>query len=212
MITTLTANETRHLIQGPAGELELILAKAAASAERKSWGIVCHPHPLFGGTMYNKVVTTLAKTFQNLGVDTVRFNFRGVGSSQGQFDQGVGELYDLLAVVDWVLNERPDHDIWLAGFSFGAFIAAKAATQIPVARLVTVAPPVENFAMANLPPITAPWVLVQGEEDEVVSPQAVFAWAESRDPKPLIIRFPKTGHFFHGQLLALREQLEKALS
>lgn len=212
MLTTLTTNETSHMIQGPTGQLELILAKAAVGVGRKAWGIVCHPHPLFGGTMNNKVVTTLAKSFQNLGVDTVRFNFRGVGKSEGQFDQGLGELYDLLSVIDWVLNERPDHDIWLAGFSFGAYIAAKAATQIPVARLVTVAPPVENFSMSNLPPITAPWILVQGEEDEVVSPEAVFAWAESREPKPLIIRFPQAGHFFHGQLLELREQLEKALS
>lgn len=211
MITTLARNEALEMIAGPNGDLELITSKFPYEGSKKAWGIVCHPHPLFGGTMHNKVVTTLTKTMQNLGVSTVRFNFRGVGKSEGQFDQGLGELYDLLAVVDWVLKERPDYDIWLAGFSFGAYIAAKAATQIPVSRLITVAPPVENFPMMNLPPITAPWILVQGEQDEVVSAQAVFAWAESRDPKPFILRFPTAGHFFHGQLIELRERLEKAL-
>lgn len=211
MISTLTKQETTQLIQGPAGQLEVILSKPTGKAKR-AWGIVCHPHPLFGGTMHNKVVTTLVKTFQALGVHTVRFNFRGVGKSEGQFDKGNGELFDLLAVVEWVLREQPDRSIWLAGFSFGAYIAAKAATQIPIAQLVTVAPPVHDFPMKKLPPITAPWILVQGELDEIVPPKKVFAWAEKRNPKPIILKFPNAGHFFHGQLGELRTRLEAAIT
>lgn len=209
MITTQTKEQTQ-LINGPAGKLEVAINEATAP-EHSAWGIVCHPHPLYGGTMHNKVVTTLAKTFTGMGVTTVRFNFRGVMRSEGGFDQGNGELDDLLAVIDWVQQVHIKNEIWLAGFSFGAFIAAKAATQIPVNKLVTVAPPVQHFPMQHLPPITCPWVLVQGELDDVVPPKEVFAWAEARNPRPTIIRFPQAGHFFHGQLSELRAQITAAL-
>ncbi len=210
MLSTLTETETHLFLQGPAGQVEAIRGEPTEEPIG-AWGIVCHPHPLFGGTMHNKVVTTLVKTFQYLGLDTVRFNFRGVGKSEGTFDNGEGELNDLLAVIDWVRQSHPHRDIWLAGFSFGAYIAAKAATQVSPKKLVTVAPPVQHFPMQTLPPITCPWVLVQGELDEVVPPAAVFAWAESRDPKPVILRFPQATHFFHGQLGELRSRLEEAL-
>jgi uncharacterized protein len=209
MITTHT-KEITQLIDGPAGKLEIAVSEPIGEP-RNAWGVVCHPHPLYGGTMHNKVVTTLAKTFQGMGVITVRFNFRGVMRSEGSFDNGKGELDDLLAVIDWVQQERGKSEIWLAGFSFGAYIAARAATQITVSKLVTVAPPVQHFPMQDLPPITCPWVLVQGELDDVVPPKEVLAWAEARNPKPIIIRFPKAGHFFHGQLGELRSEIEAAL-
>lgn len=209
MITTKTT-EVTQLIEGPAGKLEIALSEPMGT-ERNAWGIVCHPHPLYGGTMHNKVVTTLAKTFQGLGIATVRFNFRGVMRSEGQYDSGQGELEDLLAVIDWVQQTSMKNEIWLAGFSFGGYIAAKAATQIPISKLVTVAPPVQHFPMSQLPPINNPWVLVQGELDDVVPPKDVFDWAESRVPKPIIIRFPEAGHFFHGQLAELRAQIQEAL-
>lgn len=209
-MTFTTKQKTSQLIYGPAGKLETKVTPPSA-AERGAWGIVCHPHPLFGGTMENKVVTTLAKTFQCLGLATVQFNFRGVGESEGEFDQGRGELADLLAVIDWVRKERPSHEIWLAGFSFGAYIAAKASIEVKAHRLVTVAPPVTNFAMHDLPPIQIPWILVQGEKDEVIAAEKVFQWAESRDPKPTILRFPEASHYFHGQLLELRERLDAVL-
>ena len=210
MITTSTKNDTTTLINGPAGQLEVAVA-APISESRSAIGIICHPHPLFGGTMDNKVVTTLTKTFQYLGLHAVRFNFRGVGRSAGQFDQGNGELEDLLAVIDWMQQQHPSREIWLAGFSFGAYVAAKAATQLPINKLVTIAPAVQHFPMQNLPPILCPWVLVQGEKDDVVPPQEVFAWAETREPKPIILRFPEAGHFFHGQLGELRTRLEEVL-
>lgn len=212
MITTKTINkETIQLIHGPAGQLEVAVSEPTIELTG-ALGIVCHPHPLYGGTMDNKVVTTLVKTFQHFGLTTVRFNFRGVGRSEGRFDNGDGELEDLLAVLEWMQQQHPPREIWLAGFSFGAYIAAKAATQLPINKLVTVAPAVQHFPMQNLPPIHCPWVLVQGEKDDVVPPEEVFAWAESREPKPMVIRFPEAGHFFHGQLGELRMRVEEALT
>lgn len=201
----------QHVIAGPAGKLELNINETTAG-HQPAWGIVCHPHSLHGGTMENKVVTMLAKTFVQLGVNTIRFNFRGVGQSEGEFNYGMGELEDLLAVIAWLHQEKGQQALWLGGFSFGAYIVAKVATQMAVNQLVTIAPPVQDFSMEMLPPILCPWVLVQGELDNIVSPASVFAWAESRYPVPTILRFPQAGHFFHGQLLELRTRLEEVLT
>jgi alpha/beta superfamily hydrolase len=209
MITTRT-REITQLIEGPAGKLEVVVSEPTGE-ERNAFGVVCHPHPVYGGTMHNKIVTALSKTLQDMCVSTVRFNFRGVMESQGRFDSGKGELDDLLAVIDWIRRDRPKKELWLAGFSFGSYIAAKAATKIETSKLVTVAPPVQHFPMKDLPPITCPWVLVQGERDDVVPPREVFEWAEARNPQPIIIRFPEAGHYFHGQLGELRAQIEEAL-
>jgi alpha/beta superfamily hydrolase len=209
MISTKTTEKTQ-LIYGPAGKIEVAVSEPSESA-RKAWGIVCHPHPLHGGTMNNKVVTTLAKTFQGMGLNTVRFNFRGVGKSEGLYDEGAGELNDLLAVVDWVFETSKQREVWLAGFSFGAYIAASAAPIIEAKKLVTVAPAVQHFPMETLAPILCPWVLVQGERDDVVPPELVFKWAETREPKPAVLRFPDAGHFFHGQLSELRTRIQEAL-
>lgn len=210
MISTLTKQETTQLIHGPEGQLEVLISEPTEE-KRSAWAIVCHPHPLYGGTMHNKVVSTLAKTYQNMGATTVRFNFRGVGRSEGSFDHGNGELDDLIAVIDWVQQVSMKREIWLAGFSFGAFIAAKAAAQLPVNKLVTVAPAVQHFPMNDISPIICPWVLVQGDRDDIVPPEKVYEWAEGRDPKPVILRFPEAGHFFHGQLGELRERITEAL-
>lgn len=210
MISTLTKQETTQLIRGPEGQLEVLVSEPTEE-KRSAWAIVCHPHPLYGGTMHNKVVSTLAKTYQNMGATTVRFNFRGVGRSEGSFDHGNGELDDLIAVIDWVQQVSMKREIWLAGFSFGAFIAAKAAAQLPVNKLVTVAPAVQHFPMNEIPPIICPWVLVQGDRDDIVPPEKVYEWAEARDPKPIILRFPEAGHFFHGQLGELRERITEVL-
>lgn len=210
MHTKLAPNETANMIQGPAGKLEIAIG-TPTGIERDAIGVICHPHPLHGGTMYNKVVTTLAKTFQGKGLTTVRFNFRGVGQSQGEFDHGRGEVDDLLAVVKWLQSEMGHKELWLAGFSFGAFIAASGAVQLPAKKLVTVAPPVEHFPMQNLPPILCDWIVVQGEKDDVVPPEAVFAWADSRQPPPVVLRFAEADHFFHGLLGELRTRVEEAL-
>jgi alpha/beta superfamily hydrolase len=210
MLTRVHEKEATTLISGPAGKLEA--AVTVIDPKAPAWGVVCHPHPLFGGTMHNKVVTTLVKTFQSQGVNTIRFQFRGVGQSQGEFNHGRGELEDLYAVLTWMQKEYGKHPLWLGGFSFGAYIATQAATEWSTEKLVTIAPPVENFPMSLIPPILCDWLLIQGEQDEVVSSEAVFAFAESRQPAPTVIRFPETGHFFHGQLNALRAAVVQWLS
>lgn len=191
------------------GDIEVAVTENEGATKT---AIICHPHSLFGGTMNNKVVTTLARTFGDLGLRSVRFNFRGVGRSAGSFDNGIGETDDLLAVVNWVKETYPNDKIWLAGFSFGSYVAARAAAHVVPEQLVSVAPPVVNFDFAHLPQITCPWLIVQGENDEVVSPQAVYDWYDTLNPKPVLIRMPGCSHFFHGQLMELRRQIGAALS
>ncbi|OGT46375.1 MAG: alpha/beta hydrolase [Gammaproteobacteria bacterium RIFCSPHIGHO2_12_FULL_41_20] len=208
MLNTFPLTEATLLLPGPAGQLE-ILATPAKYAQPAATAIICHPHPLFGGTMQNKVVTTLSRAFHNLGLCTVRFNFRGVGKSTGHYAEGVGEIEDLLAVIQWTKQANPDSILWLSGFSFGAYIAASVATRIEVAQLVLIAPAVQHFPMMSLPPLLAPCLVVQGDKDDVVSPGAVYEWANTRHPHPELIRFPQATHFFHGQLTELRNTIEK---
>lgn len=201
--------ETRLLWQGPAGDVEMITTKP--ELEKHITVVICHPHPLFGGTMGNKVVTTLARTFHDKGLSTIRFNFRGVGKSAGAHDQGHGETDDVVAIATWVKANRPQDILWLAGFSFGGFVAASAATKLDATRLLTVAPQVSRFQTASLPPILCPWLVIQGEEDDVVSPTEVYAWADQQQPPPHVVRIPGAGHFFHGQLGELRRVVEEEL-
>jgi len=200
--------DTMFFLPGPIGQLEVMTAPAIIGQPTKAIAIICHPHPLFGGTMHNKVVTTLSRAFQNLGLCTVRFNFRGVGKSTGSYAEGIGEMEDLLAIIQWVESENAGVAIWLAGFSFGAYIAARMATQWAASQLILVAPPVVHFPMAELPPFHSPCLVLQGEQDEIVSPLAVYEWVDSRQPKPTIIHFPNTTHFFHNHLTELRKTLE----
>lgn len=194
-------------IPGPAGMLEGITACPAEGRPMHGIGIVCHPHPLYGGTMQNKVVDYLSRTLNDLGVGTLRFNFRGVGASEGEYARGIGEADDLRAVLDWSRRHRPEHPVWLAGFSFGAYIALSVAREYPLEALITVAPPINFFDFTALGAPQCPWVLVQGEADEVVPAADVIGWAERQSPTPAIVRLPDVGHFFHGNLNALRERL-----
>ena len=204
------ATEQTFLLSSPVGQLEVLATPAPEENSFPGTAIICHPHPLFGGTMTNKVVTTLARAFKDLGLKTVRFNFRGIGKSTGAFDEGYGETDDLLTVVKWVKQVCPDDKLWFAGFSFGGFVATNAATKIKPDGLVTVAPQVSRFS--NLITLDCPWIVIQGEADETVSPDEVYMWIEGVDPKPELIRIPSASHFFHGQLLELRTQLVTALS
>lgn len=161
--------------------------------------------------MGNKVVTTLSQTLQDLGMPVIRFNFRGIGQSEGDYANAVGELEDLYAVMDWVQQVYPKQKLWLAGFSFGSYISAKAASQREVSQLISVAPPVKNFDFKSIGSIPCPWVVVQGEEDEVVPSEMVFDWLSTRKEHPRLIRLPGIGHFFHGHLMTLRDELLKVL-
>lgn len=194
------------VLQGPAGDIEALadLPDDEAEEEIAAVAVLCHPHPEFGGTMHNKVVHIMERSCRELGAHTVRFNFRGVGGSEGDYDEAVGETDDLIAVAQWAQQALPDHELWLGGFSFGAYVAARATQTLPAVQLVTVAPPVESFDFAALPRPRCPWLVVQGEEDEVVAPDAVFSWIEAMEEPPQLVRMEDAGHFFHRRLMDLR--------
>lgn len=194
-------------IPGPAGLLQGITACPPEGRPMHAIGILCHPHPRHGGTMHNKVVDTLSRTLNEAGIGTLRFNFRGVESSEGEYAEGVGEADDLRAVLKWAQKQRPGHALWLAGFSFGAYVALQTAREFPLSGLITVAPPVNFFDFGLLKPPGCPWLLVQGEADEIVPSVDVFTWAQAQHPTPQINRLPDVGHFFHGRLNQLREQV-----
>ncbi|MGH8123594.1 MAG: alpha/beta hydrolase [Rudaea sp.] len=198
------ATAATFLLPGPAGALEIATAMPAAEVARAGTAIVCHPHPLQGGTMRNKVVTTLERALRELGLATVRFNFRGIGASAGTFDDGRGETDDALAVAAWVRRVRPDDVLWMAGFSFGSYVALRVAGASPVRQLITVAPALTKLDFSALPTPACPWLVIQGEADEIVDPAAVYAFVGARAPPPTLVRVPDTSHFFHHRLLELR--------
>jgi alpha/beta superfamily hydrolase len=197
-------SQTRRLsIAGPAGTLVLAIDEPPQLPPEGLRGVavVCHPHPLHGGTMDNKVAQTLARTFVQLGYRAVRFNFRGVGDSQGVWDEGRGEVDDAMAVI--AAQRNPDLPLILAGFSFGAYVASQAgaqlAAQAPAERLVLIGPATVNFQVAAVPANT---LVVHGEADEVVPLSATLDWAR---PQALpVVVVPGVGHFFHGQLSLLK--------
>lgn len=192
------------MIEGPAGALEAVAACPAPESERPASVVVLHPHPLHGGTLQNKVVHTVARSFTELGARSVRFNFRGVGNSAAAYADGIGETEDALAVLNWLRARRPHDAIFLAGFSFGAYVALRAAASFPLAGLLTIAPAVHLYDFEALATPRIPWVMFQGERDEVVAAPAVRAWAERQTPPPRLVTFPEAGHFFHQRLHKLR--------
>lgn len=203
------ANPARPLVEsttvpGPAGALEALIDMPQGVAVSRV-AVLCHPHPLHGGTMTNKVVHVLARTFSERGVPAVRFNFRGVGASSGGYDEGNGETHDALAVLDWAGRRWPGAALWLGGFSFGAAVAIRAAAARPVERLVTVAPAIQRVAVEALP--RCPWLLVQGDHDELVDAGEVQRWAAALAAPPEIVLLPGVDHFFHGRLNELRNAL-----
>ncbi|MFI4938011.1 MAG: alpha/beta hydrolase [Candidatus Berkiellales bacterium] len=204
-------NEGHFLIDGPAGHLELLTL--SAENDPRGVGVICHPHPLHLGTMNNKVVYTLSRAFHNQGLHTVRFNFRGVGKSEGEFGHSEGETADLLAVLAWVDAVLPNSKIWLAGFSFGAYIAAMGAAQHACEQLYSIAPSVINQPFDQIPMLSCPWVIIQGDQDEVIPPPAVNDWFATRkllQPGMSLLKIPGASHFFHGKLVELRGLVEES--
>lgn len=208
----LPGTAQRGLVDLDGRAIEVAVDHPAAGVARAGVALIAHPHPLFGGTMDNKVVTTLERSLRELGLSTLRFNFRGVGHSAGRHDDGRGETEDLVALAGWLRAERPGHALWLAGFSFGSWVSYRAAERLAPAQLVSIAPPVGRWSFDDIAHPVAPWLIVQGEADEVVSPQAVFDFVAKVTPPPELIRMPETSHFFHGKLVPLRELLQAALA
>jgi alpha/beta superfamily hydrolase len=190
----------RGEIAGPAGPLS-VAVDTTTDVPQRGLAVVCHPHPLQGGTMDNKVVTTIARALTQRGWRVVRFNYRGVGASGGAWDEGRGEVDDALAVI--AAHRLDNEPLVLGGFSFGGFIAASAAAKLPqgqqAQRLVLVAP---STAKHDTPPVAADTLLIHGEADDVVPLSATMDWAR---PQALpVVVVPGAGHFFHGQLVLLK--------
>lgn len=197
-------------LDGPVGPLEVAVdLPDDEAAPRPIIAVICHPLSIEGGSMHNKVVTQVARALRDLGITTVRFNFRSVGGSAGSYDNGEGETDDLRAVVAWVRAQRPDSALWLAGFSFGAYVSLRAAGELMPHALISIAPPVGrriwDFSQVQPP---SNWLVVQGDADEVVDAQGVYQWLESLDKPPQLVRMPETSHFFHRRLIDLRGAIQ----
>jgi alpha/beta superfamily hydrolase len=188
------------VVAGPAGRLEGAVDSTDAAA--RAIAVVCHPHPLQQGTMHNKVVTTVARAFAQLGAHVVRFNFRGVGASEGRYADGVGERADALAVIAWSRARWPSLPLYLGGFSFGAGVALAVAAEARAQGLVTVAPPLDRLPPDFVPP-DCRWLLVHGLADDVVPFAATEARLATLAVRPQLFVLPDAGHFFHGKLSEL---------
>ncbi len=183
---------------GAAGQLEGILQLPGDVP--RAMAVVAHPLPIMGGTMDNKVVSTLARAFVESGHATLRFNFRGVGESEGSYDQGKGETLDAIAAADFLRGEYPGLPLLLAGFSFGAYVQARAAEQLKPRRLVLIAPAVGRFAMPDVPHDT---LLIHGDLDEVVELKELLEWARPQHLPVVVLAGAE--HFFHGRLTQLKQ-------
>lgn len=193
----------RFWLDGPVGKLEAVL-DIPGSGEVMGAAVVCHPHPQHGGTMHNKVAHTLARAFVRGGMAALRFNFRGTEGSEGKYDNGNGELGDALAALEWLRDEYPEGPLWLSGFSFGAAIAIRAAVTVEVDGLISVAPAVYRFAKGLDRQPDCPWLVIQGDEDELVEVDETIEWVNSLEPGPELLVMEGAEHFFHGRLNDLR--------
>jgi alpha/beta superfamily hydrolase len=196
-------------IPGPAGAVQA-LVETPVVQDQGHFAVVCHPHPLYGGTLDNKVVYTLARAFEELGVPAIRFNFRGVGTSAGTYDEGIGETEDALAVIEYGRARWPGAALWLAGFSFGGAVAIRAAARSAPELVVAVSPAVmrlDRLDVSGSQARACPWLIVQGDADEVLEAQAVLEWAARVSPPPVIRVLHGASHFFHGRLTELRGEV-----
>lgn len=173
--------------------------------------LIGHPNSLQGGSMSNKVVTTLSRAFRDVGMVNVRFNFRGVGRSEGTYDNGIGESDDLLALCRLWSLEYPSARFIFSGFSFGSYVTYRAAAQWPHEALISVAPPVNLYDYHHFQPAPAPWHVLMGDDDEVVPAHAVHDFVAQSAPAISLSRFEATGHFFHGRLLDLKADVINVL-
>ncbi len=201
----MNAQTEKRLVPGPAGQIEVAIDLPPGGVASVGTALICHLNPTQGGTMDNKVVQTVARAFLQLGWRAVRFNFRGIGQSEGAWDGGRGEVDDALAVLDAV--RVPGEALVLAGFSFGGYVASRAAQRLaePAQRLVLVGPATSRFDTA---PVPADTVVIHGEVDDVVPLSSVLDWARPQSLPVTVV--PGVGHFFHGQLPLLKSLVVRA--
>ena len=206
--------ETPVFIDGPVGQLEALYLDLD---EPKGIALICHPNPVQGGTMLNKVISTLQRTARDAGLITLRFNYRGVGASAGSSDMGEGEVDDAQAAATWLRDKHPDLPMTLFGFSFGGFVAATLGGRLEaegqsVKHLFMVAPAVMRIANMKALPQKGALTLIQPETDEVVDPQAVYAWSDTLQRPHELLKVAECGHFFHGKLTDLKDLILPRLS
>ena len=206
----LLIRETPLFIDGPCGELEALLCEVP---DARGVALICHPNPVQGGTMLNKVVSTLQRAVRDMGYHTLRFNYRGVGASAGSHDMGTGEVDDAEAVVHWLRENYPALPLNLFGFSFGGFVAAALAGRledqgVPSETLFMVAPAVHRLQAPEHLPQGGRLVVIQPEQDEVVEPVAVYAWSAALPRAHALLKVAECGHFFHGKLPELKDLIQ----
>ncbi len=209
------------IIETSNGNLEALLDKPnenKQSIESNDYiAVCCHPHSLHGGTLTNKVVYTLSKAMASMGIPSLRFNFRGVGNSDGIYDDGVGEQDDLANIVSWLQEKYPGRKLILGGFSFGAFVSIMAAKRLDAKIIISVAPPVGRFDFSSLELPICPWHVIQGDKDELVNYNDVENWIckqkeDKQKVKLELITVKGASHFFHGKLVELRDYVEGIIS
>jgi alpha/beta superfamily hydrolase len=210
----LLIRENPVLIEGPVGQLEALHLDLDGA---KGVALICHPNPVQGGTMLNKVVSTLQRTARDAGLITLRFNYRGVGASAGSSDMAQGEVDDAQAVAQWLRAKYPDLPLTLFGFSFGGFVAATLAGRLEakgetLSHLFMIAPAVMRIADVSTLPQHVPLTLIQPENDEVVDPQLVYDWSGHLSRPHELLKVAECGHFFHGKLTDLKDLVLPRLS
>ena len=206
--------ETPVLIDGPVGQLEALYLDLA---DAKGLALICHPNPVQGGTMLNKVVSTLQRTARDAGLSTLRFNYRGVGASAGTSEASMGEVEDAVAVARWLREQQPELPITLFGFSFGGYVAATLAGRLEASgeqlkHLFMIAPAVMRLGEQDQLPQNCPLTLIQPETDEVIDPQVVYDWSAALPRPHELLKVAECGHFFHGKLTDLRDLVMPRLS
>ena len=207
-VAPTAGSHSKFLLDGEAGAIECLLAAPAAQTEPVGISLICHPHPLYGGALSNKVTYSLAGAALDCGYYAMRFNFRGVGRSQGSHDQGLGEAQDTVLLGHWLRQQYPDLPLLLAGFSFGGFVSLSAAAQLKPQLQVSVAPPFSYFDGRERPAHPGcPWMLIHGLDDDVVPDEQTRAVLGEYQPQPELFSPDGVGHFFHGRLQELRQQV-----
>jgi len=209
----VSTRENPVSIEGSSGPLE---ALHLDHPDARGVAIICHPHPLFDGTMHNKVISTLQRTVRDVGFSTLRFNFRGVGQSAGSYSEGAGEIDDAYAAAQWLIRQHPGVPLTVMGFSFGACVAGCLAGRLEregqaLTRLFMLAPSVERFDIEGKLPLRCPLTVIQPEADEVVTPEKVYAWSEALQQRHELIKVPECSHFFHGKLTDLKALVQPRL-
>lgn len=206
----LLIRETPLSLDGPCGSLEALLCEVP---DARGVALICHPNPVQGGTMLNKVVSTLQRAVRDMGYHTLRFNYRGVGASAGSHDMGSGEVDDAEAVAHWLRGQYPALPLILCGFSFGGFVAGALGGRledqgVSIAKLFMVAPAVHRLQAPEHLPQGGELVVVQPEQDEVVEPGSVYSWSADLQRPHELLKVAECGHFFHGKLPELKELVQ----